>query len=480
MLSSALFNGSSLEAYEDAVRQATAVVAEAAGARTSPVSAAPVPTLRERVHGVDLDTPLGSLEGALQEAKALYLDHAMWFHHPRYLAHLNCPVAIAAIAADVIASSVNTSVDTWDQSLAATHMEQQVIDWTAERLGLGDLADGVFTSGGTASNTQALLLARGGSREGGRPDSALRVLTSPEAHFSVRKAARTLGLDDDAVVLVETDARGRMRPDALEAALSGLRAQGLHPMAVVATAGTTDRGAVDPLRAIGEVCARIDVWLHVDAAVGGALVTSRTHRELLDGVERADSVTVDYHKTWYQPLAASALLVRDHTRLRHVRTNAEYLNPEQAPYPNLVDKSMQTSRRFDALKLWMTLRTHGADGVGAWLDASLAIAQQAYELARENPFLEVLERPMTHMLLFRYVGDADDLDEVNDAIRERLFERGSCAVARTRHDGSTWLKLTLLNPATEVDDLRAVLDDVVRTGLEISPRDVRSTSEVSA
>jgi L-2,4-diaminobutyrate decarboxylase len=165
--------------------------------------------LRQAVDTVDLDRPLEDLDAALQEASALYLRDAVWFHHPRYMAHLNCPVTVPAVVADVIATAVNTSMDTWDQSAGATHIERGLVRWTADRLGLGPAADGIFTTGGTGSNLQALLLARarvaGGRHHGPEALPGLRVLASAESHFSVQKAAFVLGLGYDAVVPVTTD-----------------------------------------------------------------------------------------------------------------------------------------------------------------------------------------------------------------------------------------------------------------------------------
>ena len=175
-----------------------------------------------------------------------------------------------------------------------------------------------------------------------------------------------------------------MRVPALEAALQGCLDDDLVPMAVVATAGTTDFGAIDPLRRIAGVCDRFGVWLHVDGAYGGGLLASRRRRHLLDGIELADSVTIDFHKTWFLPVSASAVVVRDGRSLRHVTHHADYLNPKATTDPNQVDKSLQTTRRFDALKLWMTLRIMGPDCVGDYFDAAIDLAQQVHEETRAD------------------------------------------------------------------------------------------------
>ncbi|GAA4624274.1 lysine decarboxylase DesA [Actinoallomurus vinaceus] len=418
--------------------------------------------LAEEVAAVDLDRPLRDATAALDELEHLYLRDAVYFHHPRYLAHLNCPVAIPALLGEAVLSAVNSSLDTWDQSAGGTLIERRLIEWTARRLGLGPAADGVFTSGGTQSNLQALLLARE-EASAGTALSRLRVFTSSCGHFSVVKAARLLGLGEDAVVGVPCDRDRRMRPGALARELDRCRRQGLVPMAVVATAGTTDFGSIDPLPEIAELSAAAGAWLHVDAAYGCGLLVSR-RRHLLDGIEHADSVTVDYHKSFFQPVSSSAVLVRDRAALRHVTYHADYLNPARSAaqgIPNQVDKSLQTTRRFDALKLWLTLRIMGADGVGELFDAVIDLAAEAWTLLDADPRFEVVVRPRLSTLVFRYAPpgvSAGTLDRANLHAAAALSASGAAAVATTVVDGRHHLKFTLLNPRTTTGDIAAVLD----------------------
>jgi len=481
-LSDALLHPASTTAYRAALDAAVTTLTRAMRRARRPVLAPDPAVAKAGVADVDLDQPLGSVAEALDEVDRLYLEHAVWFHEERYVAHLNCPVAVPALAAEVLVSGVNSSLDTWDQSTVGTLMERRLIAWTAERIGFGPAADGVFTSGGTQSNLQALLLARGEvcarlTGAEGLDDlppevlPRLRVLATPESHFSVRKAAGVLGLGGRSVVPVATDAQGRMDPEALDLALLELDVDGLVPMAVVTTAGTTDRGTIDPLAAIAEVCARHGVWLHVDAAVGGGLLASAKERHRLAGVAEADSVTVDYHKTWFQPVSSSALVVRDGRTLRHVTVHADYLNPRDAGVPNQVDRSMQTTRRFDALKLWLTLRASGVDEIGRWLDTCLDNAREAHRAAQDIEGLETFEEPQLMMLLFRHRPHGLDeraTDEHQRAVRARLFATGSAAVAETVVDGRRWLKLTLLNPMTSADALAQVLGDVAAAGARVA------------
>ncbi|CAM5499038.1 pyridoxal-dependent decarboxylase [Streptomyces badius] len=262
---------------------------------------------------------------------------APWLH----LGHLNCPVVIPAVLGEAVLSAVNSSLDTWDQSAGGTLIERRLIDWTTERIGLGPAADGIFTSGGTQSNLQALLLAREEAKVRPEHFTRLRILTSECSHFSVQKSAKLLGLGPDAVISVPVDRDKRMRTLALARALEQCVAEGAVPMAVVATAGTTDFGSIDPLPEIAALCEQFAVWMHVDAAYGCGLLASR-ERGGLDGIAHADSVTVDYHKSFFQPVSSSAVLVRDRAVLRHATYHAEYLNPRRTVeerIPNQVDKS---------------------------------------------------------------------------------------------------------------------------------------------
>ncbi|MET8526476.1 aspartate aminotransferase family protein [Micromonospora sp. NPDC005172] len=465
-----LLHDGSVEQYRRAIADGVDRVARRVATVDRPATGVAPAELAPLVDGVDLDRPLGDAGAALDELESVYLRDAVWFHHPRYLAHLNCPVVIPALVGEAVLSAVNSSLDTWDQSVGATLIERRLIDWTAARIGLGPDADGVFTSGGSQSNLQALLLAREEACAEATPAARLellprlRVLTSVAGHFSVQKSAKLLGLAPDAVIAVPTDARRRIQPAAVREEIARCRAAGLVPMAVVGTAGTTDFGSIDPLAELAEVCAAAGVWLHVDAAYGCGLLVSPTRRHLLDGIERADSVTVDYHKSFFQPVSSSALLVRDRRTLRHATYHADYLNPArmvEQQIPNQVDKSLQTTRRFDALKLWLTLRVMGPDALGALFDEVVDRAADAWQLVSEDPRFEVVTQSQLSTVVFRYLptGPARELaDAANLHAREALAASGLAVVAGTRVDGRHFLKFTLLNPATTVDDIGHVLE----------------------
>ncbi|MFF5004878.1 lysine decarboxylase DesA [Streptomyces phaeochromogenes] len=458
-----LLNDTTAERYRRSVTEGIERVAAKLATTDRPFTGVTVDALAPRIEQIDLDKPLHDTTAVLDELEDVYLRDAVYFHHPRYLAHLNCPVVIPAVLGEAVLSAVNSSLDTWDQSAGGTLIERKLVGWTNERIGFGPAADGVFTSGGSQSNLQALLLAR----EEAKSDShaKLRIFASEVSHFSVKKSAKLLGLSQDSVVSVPVGNDKRMQTVALARELERCKRDGLVPMAVVATAGTTDFGSIDPLPEIAELCEQFGAWMHVDAAYGCGLLASLKNRHRIDGIERADSVTVDYHKSFFQPVSSSAVLVRDAATLRHATYHAEYLNPRrmvQERIPNQVDKSLQTTRRFDALKLWMTLRVMGADGIGQLFDEVCELAEEGWRLLAADPRYDVVVEPSLSTLVFRYipaaVTDPAEIDRANLYARKALFASGDAVVAGTKVGGRHFLKLTLLNPETTTDDISAVLD----------------------
>ncbi|MFE2479980.1 pyridoxal-dependent decarboxylase [Streptomyces sp. NPDC059389] len=474
-----LLNETTADLYRRSVTEGVERVAAKLATTERPHTGISVDELAPVINGIDLDRPLQDPAAVLDELEEVYLRDAVYFHHPRYLGHLNCPVVIPAVLGEAVLSAVNSSLDTWDQSIGGTLIERRLIDWTAERIGLGPDADGIFTSGGSQSNFHSLLLARDEAcrtvmQNSDRPLAKsevlpkLRVFTSEASHFSVKKSAAMLGLGYEAVIAVPVDRNRRMDTSVLALELESCVREGLFPMAVVATAGTTDFGSIDPLPEIARLAAEHSTWMHVDAAYGCGLLASPTRRHLLDGIEHANSVTVDYHKSFFQPVSSSAMLVRDRDTLKHATYHADYLNPRRMAeerIPNQVDKSIQTTRRFDALKLWMTLRTMGADGLGSLFDEVIDLAAAGWEIIDADPRFEVVVRPQISTLVFRYVPRPegvdvrkDLVDEANLHARKALFASGEAVVAGTKVDGDQYLKFTLLNPQTTTADIAAVLD----------------------
>ncbi|MEW1775780.1 aminotransferase class V-fold PLP-dependent enzyme [Streptomyces sp. NPDC086777] len=360
---------------------------------------------------------------------------------PLCAAHLHCPPLAVATAADLAASALNPSLDSWDQAPAAAALEALVTRTLAHTIGL---SDAVVTTGGTESNQLALLLAREALGSG------LRLVHGANAHHSLPRAAWLLGLAEPVVVPAPN---GTLDPAALHAALTHLP----RPLLVAATAGTTDAGLIDPLPEIAGLCAAHGARLHVDAAYGGGLAFSDRHRDKLAGLERAHTVTLDLHKLGWQPVAAGLLAVARPGELGVLHHHADYLNADddtEAGYPDLLGRSLRTTRRPDVLKIAVTLKTLGRTGLGALVDQVCARARDLAALVREHPGFELYDRPNISTVLFRPTGATDD--DVAD-VRRRLLHDGRAVLGRARFDGRLWLKATLLNPHTRPDELALLL-----------------------
>jgi L-2,4-diaminobutyrate decarboxylase len=242
-------------------------------------------------------------------------------------------------------------------------------------------------------------------------------------------------------------------------------------MAIVATAGTTDFGSIDPLPEIAAIAREGNAWLHVDAAYGGALLFSAQHRSRLAGIENAHSVAIDFHKLFWQPIPCSAFLLRDARHFDTIRLYADYLNPElheQEGIPNLVTTSLLTSRRFDALKLWISFQTLGRDKLSALIDRTIALASHAVKVIRASRDLELICEPQLSTVVFRYIssGPESDGDRINTEIPQKLFDRGVAVIGHTRVQGRQCLKLTCMNPATTEEDMEKLIELISNQGRE--------------
>ncbi|MDY7232545.1 pyridoxal phosphate-dependent decarboxylase family protein [Hyalangium rubrum] len=472
--------------FQAAISTALKALEGSAAWQKKPYSGASPEVVRKAITAMDPCPEEGrGLEAVMKDVREAILQHSVWVSHPATVAHLHCPTLVPALAAETLISATNQSMDSWDQAPAATVVEQQVVKWLGKLAGFGAGSDGVFTSGGTLSNFMGLLLARNhfcqeklnwDVQQEGLPleSHRLRILCSQKAHFSVVQAAALLGLGESAVVAVESDERHRLDPQALARYLEVMRYERLLPFAVVATAGTTDFGSIDPLPAISELARKHGAWLHVDAAYGGALLLSERFRDRLQGLSLADSVTIDFHKLFYQPVSCGAFLVRDGALFRNIKLNVDYLNPEdeeEAGVDNLVTKSVQTTRRFDALKVFVSLQSLGRRTLASLVEYTVDLTSDVADLISATPELELAGKPELNAVVFRYrpsrVKSQERLDQLNASIRDVLWNRGMAVVGRTRVNGVRYLKFTLLNPRTTRAHVAGLLEDVRRIGREL-------------
>lgn len=425
------------------------------------------------------------------ESAALYLmasvldQYGIDLSHPNAAAHLQPPVLQVAVDADALASASNASMDTYDSGPATLAIEQWVVRSLAGLAGFGPAADGVLTPGGSISNLLAVLIARDSAaaaagidvrRDGLQGFDRPVVFCSELAHFSVQRACAALGLGEQAAVTIPSDDDFRMRLDVLA---DELAKPDRTPIAVVATAGTTDYGSVDPIASIAELAREYGAWVHVDAAYGfGALFSDRL-APLLAELPCADSVTLDLHKIGWQPAATSMLLVAHRERFASFGRSVDYLNPADdidSGLDGLLGRSLQTTRRPDAVKVATTLTAYGRAGLGTMLDTCHELAHAAAARVVADSNLELLAPVTLTTVLFRVTAQglaAAEQDAVQGEVRRRLLTSGRVLIGRTKvparggRPAAVALKLTLLNPNATATDVEELLDQVVATGHDV-------------
>ncbi|MFI6346863.1 pyridoxal phosphate-dependent decarboxylase family protein [Streptomyces sp. NPDC050560] len=367
---------------------------------------------------------------------------------PLCAAHLHCPPLAVAAAADLAAAVLNPSLDSWDQAPSATALEALVTAaLAAEVYPTAPRPDALVTTGGTEANQLALLLAREH-----HPTAPLQLICGANAHHSLHRATWLLGLPAPHVLPTPD---GTLEPQSLATALA--RSAPGTPLLVAATAGTTDAGLIDPLPEIADLCHRHGARLHIDAAYGGPLLLSDRLRPLLTGLDHAHTVALDLHKLGWQPVAAGLLAVRDPHDLAALAHRADYLNADDdthAGLPDLLGRSLRTTRRPDILKVAVTLRALGRTGLAHLVEA---VHTQAHDLAARitaHPRLDLWAPPTISTVLFRPTGAPDDHIA---RVRRALLTDGRAVLGRAHLQGRLWLKATLLNPHTRPSDLDALL-----------------------
>jgi aromatic-L-amino-acid/L-tryptophan decarboxylase len=401
----------------------------------------------------------------LQEFRDRVVPWATHLQHPGNLGYIPNSSGIVGIVADLLASTLNQNVSLVRGGASAAAIEAQVVRWLQTLLEFPEGGGGVLTSGGSLANLIALALAR--ERAGG--GDRLRFYLSEETHSSIERGLRFLGLPGETMRSVEVDESFRMRPDALRRAVDSDRKAGLRPAAVVATAGTIGSGAVDPLEALAEIASEQRLWLHVDGAYGALAAAAPSGAWMRPGLARADSLSLDPHKWLFVPIDTSCLLVRDPDFLRRFFTVVpEYLKvsaSEREDVHQPMQHTLELSRRFRALRLWMTIRTYGASSLRGKIEEHLALARKLASWIEDEPGFELMAPVETSTVAFRYVPegvarreDEEDSDARNEAIFDRLTLRPGLFVSRNRLRGRFTLRACITHLRTTEADVRRFWD----------------------
>jgi glutamate/tyrosine decarboxylase-like PLP-dependent enzyme len=434
------------------------IVSHLTGAADHP----PLPDLPQLNEIALSETPATDSEllGMVQQVMTQSMNPA----HPRCLGHMDPMPATASMIGDWVVAALNNNMLSVEMSPIFSQLEPLLMTEIARLFGLGDRAGGLLVSGGSLANLQALAMARNtrlACAQVGLAGLAKRPVffVSAVAHTSIKKAAMLLGLGQEAAIAIPTNAYSQMDVTALEAALDVAYQAGHHPFALVGTAGTTVTGNIDPLPTLAAIAQAHNLWFHVDAAYGGALIFSNTHRDRLRGIEEADSVTFNPQKWMYVSKTCASVLFRDFSLLRqHFQVAAPYMN-QGDQWVNLGELTVQGTRHVDVLKLWLSLQHLGKQGYRELIDNSYGLTEEFVQAIRDRPYLQLASEPEMNLVCFRGTPDTvspDRWDEWNAALQRYLLKEYHAFISLPTYQGHAWLKAVLLNPYTTSEDIQAI------------------------
>ena len=402
------------------------------------------------------------------------LPHAMWSTHPPHFAWVPGPSNFVGVMADTLAAGYNLCPASWLEGSGPSQIELITLDWLREWCGLPETAGGIFVSGGSMANLTAIATARRVKLNDYAADAI--VYCSGQVHSSVVRNLRVLGFLPQQIRRIVVDDDLRVSMSALEQAIATDGASSLRPFCVIATAGTTNAGTVDPLNELADLCEHKGLWFHVDGAYGAAAMLTQTGRKLLQGIERADSLAVDPHKWLFQPFEIGCCLVRDERWLALTFSERpEYLQDTWADVDpereiNFGERGVQLSRGFRALKLWMTVKVFGEEALRAAIQKGIDNANCAEIILRELKCFEIVTPAQLGVVTFRFIpppGAAISSNALTTAIYDANRERGHSMLTTTSIRGQTVLRVCTINPRTTEADLSSSIQLLATLGNDI-------------
>ena len=427
----------------------------------------------------DLEKP----EGDFYEKALPLFNH---IHHPKYIGHQTAPVAPDAVLAELFSALTDTGMGIYEQGHTGVVLERLIIEILSKKIGIAeDQSSGFLTSGGTLGNLTALLCARStiikdDVWEKGHQEKQYAFMVSEEAHYSVDKAIRTMGWGSRGLIKIPSDEYFRMDTTQLEKHFQDAQSKGIEVIGVIANACTTSVGAHDSIHAIADFCESHQLWLHVDAAHGGALLFSKKYRHFLNGIERANSVILDFHKMLLTPSLVTAVVFKngDHSYQTFAQ-KAAYLwdNAESREWYNLAKRTFELTKTTMSLRVYTLLRTYGEELFETYLDRQYDLARIFAQMIREEGHFQMpVEVPESNILCFRYINEKcspEQIDHLNLQIREAVINEGSFFIVQTRINGQVFLRTTLINPFTSekiLGDLLKKINNIAVSLLGTMPK----------
>jgi L-2,4-diaminobutyrate decarboxylase len=412
-------------------------------------------------NGID-ENPLNFFQNVINKSTSL--------HHPHYMGHQVGVVTPLSAMTSMLTAMLNNGMVVYEMGLVSNPLERIVTDLMAKRIGFDEKANGILTSGGTLANLTALLAARAKYTEvwtDGNQEK-LAVLVSEEAHYCIDRAARIMGMGSEGIIKVPTNEAFQMKTNLLEKCYQEATQKGLKIIAIIGSACSTSTGSYDNLIEIGSFAQSKNIWFHVDGAHGGAVIFSEKYKHLVEGIELADSVVIDWHKMLMTPALATALIFKngnDAYEVFHQKAQYLWANQTSQDWFNSGKRTFECTKYMMSIKIYAMLKTYGEEIFTEYVDHTHDLAKTFASMIKAKPNFELALEPDSNIVCFRLADNGKDL---NPQIRQRLLEDGKFYIVQTTLRDKFYLRVSLMNPLTKEDDLKALLDEIEEVSILLS------------
>lgn len=422
-------------------------------------------------------------ETTLNEFFASVIEHSTHLHHPKNMGHQVVPPVPMTALTELVSALLNNSMAIYEVGPTSSAVEKIVTGWTAGMLGMGEKAGGVLTSGGSIGNLTGLLAARQNKanydiwEEGTKPDHRLAVMVAAESHYSVTRAVKIMGWGEKGIIKIPVNGRKEVDHKLLEKHYRQALEQGKQVIALVGSACTTSTGSYDPLEEMAAFCQKHDLWFHVDGAHGAGAALSPKYRHLVKGIDKADSVVVDFHKMLLCPALTTAVIFKNNEHSYDTFSQkASYLlgNQKKDNWYDIAQRTLECTKKMMGVKVYAVLKTYGSQLFAEYITRTYDLAKEFAALVKESKDFELALEPAANIVCFRYAPGqvhVQELDELNRNLRDRIKEEGEFYIVQTDIDDRVFLRVTLMNPFTSKKDFTRLLQ-------KIRPTRVGSTRRV--
>ncbi len=417
----------------------------------------------------------------LQEFYKTIIDQSIHIHHPRYMGHQVVPPSPVAALTELIEALLNNGMAVYEMGPASSAIERAVTDWLARQIGMPETAEGILTSGGSAGNLTGLLAARQAMcsynvwKEGHLDGAPLALMVSEEAHYSVARAAHIMGWGEKGVVKIPVNSRMQVDTSRLGETLAKARADGLNVIALAGNACSTSTGTYDPLDIMADFAEENGLWFHIDGAHGGAAAMTDKYSHLTRGIERADSVVIDFHKMMLTPALTTAVLFKNGKHASETfAQKAEYLlgSGISKPWYDSAGRALECTKKMMGVKVFALIKLFGEQVFRDYITTTYDLGQEFAELITGTAGFELAVPPDGNIVCFRFVPEnfTGDLNELTAAIRRKILEEAGFYIVQTQVSSDTYLRVSLMNPLTTAGELKLLLETVRSTANRIINR----------